>query len=84
LNYYVKGRQVYNYYARKFDLILADKLNETLPPAPLQFVLSKEGTECLQSSMIADLANIHVNNRIGMPNFSRQSYANTSNKGRNA
>src|SRR6218665_3224498 len=43
-------------------------------PGPLQFVLSKEGAECFQSSMIADLADIHTNNKIGMPSYSKQSY----------
>src|SRR6218665_3800456 len=45
------------------------------------FVLSKEGAECFQSIMIADLADIHANNKIGMPSYSKQSYGSTvSNK----
>src|SRR6218665_1778542 len=67
LNYYVKSRQVNDDYKRLFDLLISDKLKESLPPGPLQFVLSKEGTECFKASMIADLANIHANNKIGMP-----------------
>src|SRR6218665_666726 len=77
LNYYVKSRQVNDEYGRLFDLFIADKLKKTLPPGPLQFVLSKEGAECFQSSMIADLADIHANNKIGVPSFSKQSYGNT-------
>ena len=77
LNYYVKSRQVNDECAKMFDLLIADKLKETLPPGPLQFVLSKEGAECFQSSMIADLADIHANNKIGVPSYSKQSYGNT-------
>src|SRR6218665_4189732 len=50
---------------------------ESLPREPLQFVLSKEGAECFQSSMIADLADIHANNKIGVHSYSKQSYGNT-------
>ena len=56
LNYYVKSRQVNDDYERLFDLLISDKLKESLPPGPLQFILSKEGTECFKASMIADLA----------------------------
>src|SRR6218665_2463977 len=77
LNYYVKSRQVNDDYERLFDLFISDKLKETLPPGPLQFVLSKEGTECFKASMIADLADIHTNNKIGMPIYSKQSYGST-------
>src|SRR6218665_2573237 len=66
-NYYVKSKQVNDDYERPFDLLISDKLKESLPPSPLQFVLSKEGTECFKASMIADLADIHENNKIGMP-----------------
>src|SRR6218665_2393167 len=62
---------------RHVDLLISDKLKESLPPGPLQFVLSKEGTECFKSSMIADLADIHANNKIGMPSYSKQSYGST-------
>src|SRR6218665_2495310 len=61
-------------YENLFDLLISDKLKESLPPGPLQFVLSKEGTECFKASMIADLADIHANNKIGMPSYSKQSY----------
>src|SRR6218665_2448847 len=74
LNCYVKSRQVNDDYGRLFDLFVSDKLKDTLP---LQFVLSKEGAECFQSSMIADLADIHANNKIGMPSYSHQSYSST-------
>src|SRR6218665_2563166 len=77
LNYYVKSRQVNDDYERIFDLFVSDKLKESLPPGPLQFVLSKEGTECSKASMIADLADIHTNNKIGMPSYSKQSYGST-------
>src|SRR6218665_454108 len=77
LNYYVKSRQVNDDYESLFDLLFSDKLKESLPPGPLQFVLSKEGTECFKASMIADLADIHTNNRIGMPSYSKQSYGST-------
>src|SRR6218665_4065114 len=77
LNYYVKSRQVNDDYERLFDLLISDKLKESLPPGPLQFVLSKEGTECFKASMIADLADIHANNKIGMPSYSKQSYSST-------
>src|SRR6218665_3427224 len=70
LNYYVKSRQVNDDY----DLLISDKLKESLPLGPLQFVLSKEGTECFKASMIGDLADIHANNKIGMPSYSKQSY----------
>lgn len=53
LNYYVKSRQVDDDYAKMFDLMVANNLKETLPPGPLQLVLSKEGsqgTECFQGS----------------------------------
>src|SRR6218665_2927798 len=40
--------------------------------------LSKEGTECFKASMIADLADIHANNKIGMPSYSKQSSINQS------
>src|SRR6218665_2119793 len=58
-------------YESLFDLFISDKVKESLPPGPLQFVLSKEGTECFKASMIADLADIHANNEIGMPNYSK-------------
>src|SRR6218665_2884627 len=74
LNYYVKSRQVNYDYGRLFDLLISDKLKESLPPGPLQFVLSKEGTECFQSSIIVDLADLHANNKIGVPSYSKQSY----------
>src|SRR6218665_3962727 len=50
---------------------------ESLPPGPLQFVLSKEGIECFKASMIADLADIRANNKIGVPSYSKQSYGST-------
>src|SRR6218665_412239 len=74
LNYYVKSRQVNDDYERLFDRPISDKLKESLPPGPLQFVLSKEGTECFKASMIADLADIHANNKSGVPSYSKQSY----------
>src|SRR6218665_269315 len=74
-NYYVKSRQVNDNYESLFDLFISEKLKESLPPGPLQFVLSKEGTECFKASMIADLADIHANNKIGMPSYSKQSYS---------
>src|SRR6218665_2404513 len=77
LNYYMKSRQVNDDYERLFDLLISDKLKESLPPGPLQFVLSKEGTECFNASIIADLADIHANNKIGMPSYSKQSYGST-------
>src|SRR6218665_1280166 len=77
LNYYVKSRQVNDDYGRLFDLLISDKLKEVLPPGPLQFVLSKEGAECFRFSMIADLADIHANNKIGVHSYSKQSYGNT-------
>src|SRR6218665_4010871 len=84
LNYYVKSRQVNDDYERLFDLLISDKLKESLPPGPLQFVLSKEGTECFKASMIADLADIHTNNKIGMPIYSKQSYGSTLNDKKNS
>src|SRR6218665_487086 len=77
LNYYVKSKQVTDDYERLFDLLISDKLTKSLPPGPLQFVLSKEGTECFKASMIADLADTHANNKIGMPSYSKQSYGST-------
>src|SRR6218665_6636 len=77
LNYYVKSRQLNDDNGRLFDLLNSDKLKESLPPGPLQFVLSKKGAECFKSSMIADLADIHTNNKIGMPSYSKQSYGST-------
>src|SRR6218665_2476104 len=77
LNYYMKSRQVNDDYERLFDLLISDKLKESLPPCPLQFVLSKEGAECFNASMIADLADIHANNKIGMPSYSKQSYGSS-------
>src|SRR3984885_2706950 len=65
LNYYVQSRNIDKDFDLLFDLLVADRLKEELPPGPLQFVLAKEATDCLQSSVIADLADIHVNNRIG-------------------
>src|ERR1700733_8146580 len=65
LNYYVQSRKIDKDFDLLFDLLVADRLKEELPPGPLQFVLAKEATDCLQSSVIADLADIHVNNRIG-------------------
>src|SRR6218665_1530995 len=56
---------------------LSDRLKESLPPGPFQFVLSKEGAECFKASVIADLANIHANNKIGMPSYCKQSYGST-------
>ena len=73
----MKSRQVNDDYERLFDLLISDKLKESLPPGPLQFVLSKEGAEYFQFSMIADLADIHANNKIGMPSYSKQSYGST-------
>src|SRR6218665_41501 len=84
LNYYVKSRQVNDDYGRLFDLLILDKLKESLPSGPLQFVLSKEGAECFKSSMIADLADIHSNNKIGMPSHSKQSYGSTVNYKKNS
>ena len=66
LNYYVRSRKVDKDYEKLFDLMVADKLKTCLPPGPLQFVLSKEGTDCFEASDVADLADIHVNNRIGL------------------
>src|SRR6218665_3450511 len=83
LNYYVKSRQVNEEYGRLFDLFIADKLKETLPPGPLQSVLSKQGTECFQSSMIADLADIHANKKIGVASYNKQSYGSTLSDKRN-
>src|SRR6218665_2027513 len=57
--------------------IFSFQTKESLPPGPWQFVLSKEGAECFKASMIADLADIHANNRIGIPSYSKQSYGST-------
>src|SRR6218665_3894566 len=84
LKYYVKSRQVNDDYGSLFDLFISDKLKESLLPGPLQFVLCKEGTECFKSSMIADLAYIHANNKIGMPSYSKQSYGSTVSYKKNA
>jgi len=43
----------------------------------LQFVLSKEGAECFQSSRIADLTDTDANNKIGVSSYSKQSYGST-------
>src|SRR6218665_3801190 len=84
LNYYVKSKQVNDNYEGLFDLLVSDKLKKSLPPGPLQFVLSKEGPECFKASMIVDLADIHTNNRIGMPSYSKQSYGSTVNYKKNS
>src|SRR6218665_990623 len=69
LNYYVKSRQVNDDYGRLFDLLISDKLKESLPPGPFQCVLSKEGRECFKASMIAALAELHATNTIGMSSY---------------
>src|SRR6218665_2239876 len=84
LNYYVKSRQVNDDYERLFHLLISDKLKESLPPGPLQFVLSKEGAEYFKTSIIAHLADIHANNKIGMPSYSKQSYGSALSDKKNA
>lgn len=74
LNYYVRSSKVGKDYKELFDLMVADKLKGCLPPGPLQFVLSKVGTECYDASMVADLADIHVNNGIGVMFQRKRSY----------
>ena len=76
LNYYVRSRRVERNFEKLFDLLVADKLKESLPPGPLQFVLSKEGTECFEASVVADLADIHVNNRIGLAFAAKSNFGN--------
>ena len=68
-NYYVRSRNVKQDFVKLCDLMVADRLKESLSPGPLQFVLMKEGTECLTSDAVADLADLHVNNRIGYVGF---------------
>jgi len=62
-NYYVRSRNVKQDFDKLCDLMVADRLKET-SPGPFQFVLMKEGTECLTSDAIADLADLYVNNKI--------------------
>src|SRR5678815_242072 len=83
LNYYVKSRKVDKNFEKLFDLLVADKLKESLPPGPLQFVLSKEGTDCYEASVVADLADIHVNNRIGLTIPNKTSFGFVPNVKRN-
>jgi hypothetical protein len=83
LNYYVKSRKVDKNFEKLFDLLVADKLKESLPPGPLQFVLSKEGTDCYEASVVADLADIHVNNRIGLAIPNKTSFGFVPNVKRN-
>src|SRR6188768_1963864 len=83
LNYYVKSRKVDKNFEKLFDLLVADKLKESLPPGPLQFVLSKEGTDCYEASVVADLADIHVNNRIGLAIPNKTSFGFVPNGKRN-
>lgn len=68
LNYYQRNRLVDKDYVKSFDLLvgLADKLNESLSLGPLQFLLSKKGTELFEDGVVTDLADIHVSNRIGL------------------
>ena len=73
-NYYVHSRDVKQDFNKLCDLMVADRLKEALPYGQLQFVLMKEGTECLTSDMIADLADLHVNNKIGYVGVPKPTY----------
>src|ERR1043165_3447789 len=83
LNYYVKSRKIDKNFEKLFDFLVADKLKESLPPGPLQFVLSKEGTDFYEASFVADLADIHVNNRIGVAIPNKTSFGFVPNGKRN-
>lgn len=74
LKYFVRSGNVNIEYERLFDFLLADSFRESLPPGPVQFALSKKRTECFHASAVADLANIHVNNRIYFTFPSKTSY----------
>lgn len=65
LNYYLRSRDCKHSFEKLFDLTVADRLNEALAPGPLEFVLMKEGTDCLTSDAIADLEDLHVDNKVG-------------------
>lgn len=62
LKYYINSKQVDNDFDKLVDLLVADRLKESLNSDILQFVVSKEGVDVFTASQIADL---YVNNRIG-------------------
>lgn len=69
--YYVRSRDIKQDYGKLCDLIVVDRLKEALSPVSLQFVVMKEGNECLTSGAIAHLADLHVNNKIGFASLSK-------------
>jgi hypothetical protein len=60
--YYTKSRDVVDNYDKLCEVIVADRLKETLPSDALQYVLSLEGESWFKPSKVASLADTFVNN----------------------
>jgi hypothetical protein len=62
LTYYLRSRGALDDAKKMFELIVADKLKDILPPNVLHYVLSFEGDECFTPSKIASNADIYSSN----------------------
>jgi len=56
LRYYLRSREVNNDFSRLADLLLADRLKAVMPTAPLNYVLSLEGSNWFDPKKVAELA----------------------------
>lgn len=62
LTYYLRSRHADKDVKKMFDLFIADKLKDCLPPGALQYVLSLEGDESFSPSKIASNADTYTSN----------------------
>jgi len=62
LLYYLRSRDADKDVKKMFDLMIADKLKDSLPAGALQYVLSLEGDSCFSPSKVASNADIYVSN----------------------
>lgn len=63
------------------DLLVAYGLKESLQSDVLQFVMTKDGVNVLKVTEIADLADLYVNNRIGLIKQEKENNTGIGNRG---
>jgi len=61
-NYYAESRGVVDDYKALCNLLIADRLKDTMPSDALKYVLSQEGEGWFEPTKIATLADVYVNN----------------------
>ena len=78
--YYINSRNVNEDYGRLMELIIADKLKDSLPYAARDYVRAREGAEVYDSQRVAQLADLYINDH---PNVERNSQHSNKSFSRN-